>query len=209
MAIKDTDDRPVVEQLPTGEETVNKDISTHRRKIIKASAAAIPAIMTLRSGAAAAMASTYHCTARDMKAATNEVTAPANVLDANNDHWLRVIGKKVTKNAPGGTEQVIYCTETGLGDKLDAWQCFDEDGNELTTKNVKPNLNQIINDGDDVALLVYLHFNEFGDDTGEPALYYPIIQTVQEAPSGYSPLTGSCLASIHPNLNLLGPNTLG
>jgi len=200
MAIKDTDDRPVVEQLPTGEETVNKDISTHRRKIIKASAAAIPAIMTLRSGAAAAMASTYHCTARDMKAATNEITAPDNVLEANNDHWLRVLGQRVTM--PGNKSVIVYCTETGLGGnkKEDDWQCFDVDGIELKTSDVKPNFQQIT-EGDPVALLVYLKFNEDGDDTGEPALYYPIIQSVREE-EGYSPLTGSCLASIHPNLIL-------
>jgi hypothetical protein len=211
MTTKDTDDRPVVEQLPTGEETVNKDISTHRRKIIKASAAAIPAIMTLRSGAAEAMASTYNCTTRDNKLAQEEITTPEDyVLEAiddilPHDHWVRVPGKRVpTKDQ--SVDIIVYCVETGSGGSTNSptWQCFNEDGTDYGG-----NLNENkINSGDDVALLAFLNFNDYGDDTGENALFYPV-KTVQPAPPGYSPLTGSCLASIHPNLNLLGPNTLG
>jgi hypothetical protein len=187
---------------------VVRDVSEHRRKIIKASAAVVPAIMTLRSGAAAAMASTYNCTARDNKTALTEIGPDDYVLEGslevNHDHWLRVMGKRVTM--PGSNADIVYCTETGAGDDVDAWQCFDVDGIELTASNEKPNLNQITR-GDDVSLLVFLNFDEYGDDTSEPALYYPIIQTVTPAPPGYSPLTGSCLASIHPNLNLFGGYT--
>ena len=113
MATKDTDDRPVVEQLPAGEETVNKDISRHRRKIIKASAAVVPAIMTLRSGAAAAMASTYNCTARDNKLAQEEITTPEDyVLEASDgilphDHWVRVPGKRVLQRTRASTSSSI------------------------------------------------------------------------------------------------------
>ena len=201
MPSKDTDDRPVVKQLPTGGVAVNKDISRQRRKIVKASAAVVPAIMTIRSGVAAAMASTYQCTARDNRAALAEIGPDAYALETNQDHWLRVMGKKVTKNVQG-TEKIIYCTETGPGgpNPADAWQCFNEDGTEYSGNLSVPT----ITNGDNVALLVFLNFDEYGNDTGEAALYYPIIQTVQPAPPGYSPLTGSCLASIHPNLNLLG-----
>ena len=210
MATKDTDDRPVVKQLPAGGEMVNKDISRQRRKIIKASAAVVPAIMTLRSGAAAAMASTYNCTARDNKAALNET--PDYVLEASegilpHDHWVRVPGKKVEAPGGGSTPTFVYCVETGSGGSQASptWQCFNEDGTDF-----QGNLSaQTINRGEDVALLAFLNFNEYGDDSGEAAYFYPMIQTVQPAPPGYSPLTGSCLASIHPNLNLLGPNTLG
>ena len=212
MPARDKDERPAVELLQTGEVAVDRKVSEHRRKIIKASAAAVPAIMTLRSGAAAAMASTYNCTARDNKAALNENTAPDYVLEGNlagnHDQWLRVTGKKVTKiEQPAGTEKVIYCVRTGAGgpgNPASDWQCFNEDGTEYT--GITPG---DLDNAVDVSLLVYLHFDEYGDDTGEPALYYPIIQTVQQAPPGYSPLTGSCLASIHPNLDLLGPNNLG
>jgi len=166
--------------------------------------------MTLRSGAAAAMASTYNCTARDNKLAQEEITTPEDyVLEASDgilphDHWVRVPGKRVhTKDQ--SVDIIVYCVETGPGGShADTWQCFNEDGTDY-----QGNLNENkIESGDDVALLAFLNFNDYGDDTGENALFYPI-KTVQPAPPGYSPLTGSCLASIHPNLNLLGPNTLG
>jgi hypothetical protein len=205
MPTRDKDERPAVERTQTGEVVVDRDVSKHRRKIIKASAAVVPAIMTLRSGAAAAVASTYSCTYRNNKDALTEIGPDDYVLEGslevNHDHWLRVMGKKVTKNVQG-TQKVIYCTETGpggVGNPAAAWQCFNEDG------TVYDGINQgDINNAEDVSLLVFLKFDEYGNDTGEPALYYPIIQTVQPAPPGYSPLTGSCLASIHPNLNLLG-----
>lgn len=188
------------------QEGTDVSVSIRRRQLIKASAAAVPAVMTLRSGAAAAMASTYHCTSRDNDLALVEITETNDyVLDVTpempHDHWVRVAGKRVTTS--GSNPVTIYCTQTGTGDREDAWQCFDVDGNELTTSREKPNLRQIEN-GDDVALLAFLNFNEYGDDTGDPVLYYPLIQAVQPAPPGYSPLTGSCLSSIHPNLTLPG-----
>lgn len=211
MTTRDKDDRPAVERSQAGKVAVENAVSEHRRKIIKASAAAIPAIMTLRSGAAAAMASTYNCTARDNKLALNEELD--YVLEASDgilphDHWVRVPGKRVEANPQGGgsTTTIVYCVETGSGGSPSSptWQCFNEDGSDYGG-----NLNaQAIGRGDDVALLAFLNFNDYGNDTGENALFYPI-KTVQPAPPGYSPLTGSCLASIHPNLNLLGPNALG
>jgi hypothetical protein len=89
MATKDTDDRPVVEQLPAGGETVNKDISRQRRKIIKASAAVVPAIMTLRSGAAAAMNSSYQCFNHGADAPNVDVVIADP--DPPHDEWLRVL----------------------------------------------------------------------------------------------------------------------
>ena len=217
MSARDKDERPAVELLQTGEVAVDRKVSEHRRKIIKASAAAVPAIMTLRSGAAAAMASTYNCTARDNKAALNENTAPDYVLEASDgilphDHWVRVPGKRLELevNPPGGgnttTTTIVYCVETGSGGlpQSPTWQCFNEDGSDFDGKLNK----NTIEAGDDVALLAFLKFNDYGDDSGDAALFYPI-KTVQPAPPGYSPLTGSCLASIHPNLNLLGDNLKG
>jgi len=61
MPTKDKDDGPVAGFTQTGEVAIDKKVSEHRRKIIKASAAVVPAIMTLRSGAAVAMASSYQC----------------------------------------------------------------------------------------------------------------------------------------------------
>ena len=182
--------------------------SLQRRKLIKASAAAIPAIMTLRSGAAAAMTSTYHCTARDNTFAREQgvdfvLEAVDQVLP--HDNWLRITGKKVTKTHQGQTF-TFYCVETGEGTvpALGDWQCFNEaDGSEYTGPPPPINSNDITR-GKTVALLAFLEFDEHGNDTGAPVLYYPRILQVAPAPPGYSPLTGSCLSSIHPNLNLLG-----
>ena len=184
------------------------EVSAGRRKLIKASAAAVPAVMTLRSGAAAAMASTYHCTARANKLAKLEIVEPADyVLEGNDlphDHWIRVAGKRVRQAT---NKPPFYCTLTGDGDGLNAWQCFDEEGTLLV--DGEPSWPSWLNEnaidrGDDVALLAFLNFNEHGDDKpfedGAQIKYYPIIQTVTEAPGGPSPLTGSCLSSIHPNL---------
>lgn len=215
MPTKDKDERPAVEHTQTGKlakVAVDRDVSEHRRKIIKASAAAVPAIMTLRSGAAAAMASTYHCTARDNKAAMNEMTRPAYVLEASNgtlphDTWVRVPGKRVEAPGGGNTPTFVYCVETGSGGAPSSptWQCYNKDGSAYQGNLSVPTIDK----GDDVALLAFLEFNAYGNDTGEPAQFYPMIRTITEAPPGPSPLTGSCLASIHPNLNLLGGNLRG
>jgi hypothetical protein len=179
-----------------------------RRQLIKASAAAVPAVMTLRSGAAAAMASTYHCTARDNKLAQTEFSETADFVlegaDLPHDHWVRVAGRRVTQG-----QATYYCTLTGNGTGLDAWQCFAEDGTQLVQGDNWPNWlteNYINgNNGDDVALLAFLNFNAHGDDIpfddGAQIHYYPMIQTVTPVEGGGpSPLTGSCLSSIHPNL---------
>ena len=57
MPTRDKDERPVDGQPQAGEVAVDTAVSAHRRKIIKASAAIVPAIMTIRSGAAAAVTS--------------------------------------------------------------------------------------------------------------------------------------------------------
>lgn len=191
---------------PADVEVAVDTVSGRRRRLIKASAAAVPAVMTLRSGAAAAMVSTYDCTKRDNTLALEGVD---QILEASDgvlvhDHWLRVPGKKVLANPPGGgnATTIVYCVETGSGGSPSSptWQCFNEDGTDYAG-----NLSaSAIDRGDNVALLAYLNFDEYGNDSGEPALFYPVIQTVQPAPPGYSPLTGSCLSSIHPNLNILG-----
>lgn len=187
----------------------DKPISQQRRKLIKASAAAVPAVMTLRSGAAAAMGSTYHCTARDNKLAMAEINDTSDLAlevtpEFPHDHWVRVFGKRVKQNP---NSSPYYCTLTGNGvdDVVSGWQCFDVDGAELTADNWPSWLNSTaIARGDDVALLAFLDFDQYGNDTSAPIQYYPMIQMVSPAPPGRSPLTGSCLSSIHPNLILPG-----
>jgi hypothetical protein len=184
------------------------EISSQRRKLIKASAAVIPAVMTLRSGTAAAVGSTYGCTTHDNTVA--QEVGVAQVLDPDSsgglthDHWVRVPGKRLEANPPGGgnTTVIVYCVETGSGGGPSAptWNCYNEDGTPYTG-----NLSaQVIQRGDNVALLAYLEFDQYGNDIASPELFYPVIQTVQPAPPGYSPLTYSCLSSIHPAFNPLG-----
>jgi len=180
-------------------------VSARRRRLIKASAAAVPVVMTLRSGAAAAMASTYHCSARDKQHALQD--GVENVLEGLDnmlihDNWVRVPGRKVSITHQG-VNYVYYCVDTGDGPNgLGGWQCFNEEDG-LEYDGTPPNLNQNeIRQGRTVALLAYLQFNEYGDDTGGEILYYPRILKVADAEMGYAPLTGSCLSSIHPNLNI-------
>lgn len=111
MPTKDTDERPVVEQLPVGGVVVTKDISRQRRKIIKASAAVVPAIMTLRSGAAAAAGSLTGCVDRDAARAAGETVDTVlgdNSNEPAHDEWARVPGKTGRKIITQGTQDVYY-----------------------------------------------------------------------------------------------------
>ena len=112
MPTKDTDERPVVEQFPTGGVEVTKDISRQRRKIIMASAAVVPAIMTLRSGAAAAAGSLNGCIDRDSERAAGESVDTVlgdNSNDPAHDEWARVPGKCGVKiNATVSSTPGVY-----------------------------------------------------------------------------------------------------
>jgi len=195
-----TPDTGITRVKAGGTEEVS-EISSQRRKLIKASAAAIPAVMTLRSGAASAM-SAYGCTTHDNTLARNEPAAQVLDPDINgaltHDHWIRVPGLRVP--IPGGGGSVAYCINI-----QGTYTCYDENGQPYTgSGNSSWNDNFIENHGDNVALLAYLNFDANGDDTGEQELFYPLIQTVTPAPPGYSPLTYSCLSSIHPAFEPLG-----
>jgi hypothetical protein len=64
-------------------------ISNQRRKLIKASAAAVPALMTLSSGAAAAVASSYQCLNHQDTTGIDPVLGD-DELDAPHDQWVRM-----------------------------------------------------------------------------------------------------------------------
>ena len=113
-------------------------ISSQRRKLIKASAAAVPALMTLRSGAAAAVASSYQCLDR-------EATVDNKILGDNDsdqpDQWVRVEakpGKIVTyKNGINTINRyAIRKNPPPLNswDSIDGWDFYDSDGN-ITNPN--------------------------------------------------------------------------
>jgi hypothetical protein len=143
MNTKDTDDRPVVEQLPAGGETVDKDITTHRRKIIKASAMVVPAIMTLRSGAAAALTSSAsRCLNDDTRFETADVGSIDQVLGDEDpaqplDEWLRVVAipgmilMYATGNSAAKPYYLIRKDNTSSNwTELDGWRIYNEGGDE-------------------------------------------------------------------------------
>lgn len=90
MSTNDKDSGPVTEYLRTGEVAVDKKVSEHRRKIIKASAAAVPAVMTLRSGAAAAITSSYQCFNHGPDTTNVDPVLGDNVNDPPHDEWVRM-----------------------------------------------------------------------------------------------------------------------
>jgi len=123
--------------------TPREGISTQRRKLVKASAAALPAIMTLRSGAAAAVTSMHACIEEDAQRAIAQGPLD-NVLgdaagDAAHDEWLRVIGKagRWIKGS-GSVNYFAIRTETAAAKPWDdrtGWTFYDKHGNPLNNTN--------------------------------------------------------------------------
>ena len=120
---------------PAEESTAIDAISARRRKLIGASAAAVPAIMTLRSGAAAAAARiSMECRHKDEQKAMD--FPPDNVLgdqtgEPPHDEWLRMfakVGDKVTVK-DNGTDQIFYVLETNSS--VDPRHYFDSAGNRV------------------------------------------------------------------------------
>ena len=191
MTTKDTDDRPMVEQLPAGGETVNKDISRQRRKIIKASAVAVPTIVTLCNGAAAAATSALGCIERDKYA------SPADEIVEAQDTWVRKMAtikeELKIKIDDGGTEQAAsYLIVEG---KYYKWNGLSYDlvnGNGETIEE-KPDGRTIVTSP--VFVLCYIQFDASGNIVGEPS-YYP-----DKAGDGEFQVTASCMTSVNPNYN--------
>ena len=201
MATKDTDDRPVVEQLPAGGETVNKGISRQRRKIIKASAAVVPAIMTIRSGAAAAMTSVNQCEEKDAAAAAL-LPASMNVV-AEPDEWVRMGAWKieVVIGNPHDPATVLYgipdngVVPSTLND-YSVW--YDESGNTNSKKNkeyVKEVTKDEFNKGERVFCMCYVNIA-----SGTFSVYpqQPVVNLDVES----SPITASCLTSVSPDFTM-------
>jgi len=90
MPTRDKDDRPADGQSQTGEVAADKAVFEHRRKIIKASVVAVPAIMTLRSGAAAAMASAYQCFNHGPDTNNIDLVLGDDENDPPHDEWSRM-----------------------------------------------------------------------------------------------------------------------
>ena len=170
----------------SAEKTAGNDVvSARRRKLIRASAAAVPAIMTLRSGSAAAVASLHGCIERDA-AMAQLLEEKDNVYgdgsdELTHDQWARVVGKagmKVTithGNSDSATD--YYClkntTSTQNWEDIEGWDCFHDNGNQVS----QVDSNAIKNRWDTAEKLKYYslnkttgweHINEFGHDMIPP-----------------------------------------
>ena len=145
--------------IPQTHETTDSDtVSTQRRKLIRASAAAVPAIMTLRSGAAAAAAaaSINGCIERDAARAAIELGPEDNVLgdsldEADHDGWVRIVGKagrKLIVNT-GNSSKVYYCIKNldiSKGwDDIAGWNCYDYKFKPVNSNSLKNDWNDATN----------------------------------------------------------------
>jgi hypothetical protein len=108
-------------------------ISNQRRKLIKASVATIPALMTLRSGAAAAVASSYQCL--NHGATTDNKILGDNDSDPSHDQWVRVEAKpgKVVTYKNGNNTINLYCIRVSSPpanswDLITGWDFYDSNG---------------------------------------------------------------------------------
>jgi hypothetical protein len=128
---------------------VNDTVSAKRRRLIRASAAAVPVIMTLRSGAALAVTSLHACIERDAKRAALELGPEDQVFgddpsETPHDEWVRVggkAGKKVTlTSGQSGNQTIWYCIRNAdsfaAWDDIQGWDCYDESGSLLGNNNV-------------------------------------------------------------------------
>lgn len=119
-------------------------ISRRRRALIKGSAAAVPVIMTLRSGSAVAMSSS-HCLENN---ATETPEPVKNLADA--DNWLR---RRFWISS--NDKVIIYETDSG-------YLCVDADSG-LSTQ-CPSNLDSIVNNNEPQLALIYVdgNLNELG-----------------------------------------------
>lgn len=205
-------------------------VSVQRRSLIKASAAVVPVIMTLRSGAAAAAASINTCMAKDAARAAN---VPQVLFDeAALDEWVRVtgkVGKKVSAKV-NGTVSVYYCV---VLDSSNAY--YDSTGNSITDNDTIKKIEKEIDNGEandfycvnkagvwdcvaetgrsvtpavpagvdiNAGKDVYLlvYVQSF-DGQITGATYYPNVARIQDQLA--TPCTGSCMASMDPDFNMM------
>ena len=136
---------------PDAEGSATPDtVSARRRKLIRASAAVVPAIMTLRSGSAAAVASIHGCIERDalMARATlgeeDQVYGDDLAAEPTHDQWARVLGKAcmlVTINRANGGIDQLYCIRNSktVADwySYDNWNLYDTNGSQINNNSFK------------------------------------------------------------------------
>lgn len=199
MPTKDMDDGPVAGYSQTGEVALDKKVSEHRRKIIKASAAVVPAIMTIRSGAAAAMTSINHCEERD---AARAALLPKSeyVVDAK-DEWVRMEALCVeVGNNPSITIYGVPDNGVVPGSRTNYTVWYDEYG--ATTSSTPPikDYNELVKKKEfDAGKVCYLLCSV--DATSGVFTWYPQ-QPVTILDQSASAITASCLCSVNPDFTM-------
>jgi len=186
MPTRDKDDKSAIEHSVAAGVKENNVVSAHRRKLIKASVAAVPAIMTIRSGAAVALTSINQCLTADALKVAQEPPAPVLANTDALDEWVRVRGVKVTKNDAAGTSTTYFCVEQTPG----VWECWDTDG---VPAAVTIGTDEIKN-GEKVNLLGY-----FDGVTGNYT-FHP--KSLYMSDGLASPISYSCLCSLHPEMDV-------
>ncbi len=203
MPIKDKDDGPVVEFLQTGDLALDKKVSEHRRKIIKASAAVVPAIMTIRSGAALAMTSINQCEARDAAAAA--LLPDSAMVVAEPDQWVRMEAWeiKVVVNDPKDPPTILYgIPDNGVVPSTlkDYTVWYDENGNTRSSVNPYKEYVDVVKKkefkaGKAVFCMCYV-------DAASGSFSVHPQQPIATRDVAASPITASCLCSVNPDFTL-------
>jgi hypothetical protein len=203
MPTKDKDDGPVAEYSQTGEVAVDREVSEHRRKIIKASAAIVPAIMTIRSGAAVAMTSINQCEARD--AASAALLPESKGVTGDPDEWVRMeaLEIKVVVNDPKDPPIILYgVPDNGVvpGSLNDYTVWYDEDGNTRESRMPYKEYVDVVKKkefeaGKVVFLLCYV------DAASGHYSWYPQ-KPVAIMDVSASAITASCMCSVNPDFTM-------
>lgn len=175
--------------ISVAEERAAKDtISAQRRRLIQASAAAVPAIVTLHSSVAAAT-SALGCVEKDAKA------APAEELVLTQDTWVRKIGTlkykikiSLDNNAWGSNADYLIVDGKYYEYNGTSYELFNVNGETVYEKKLTT--------GTTVYVLCYIEFG--ADGTVLDIKYYP------DTSGNGAQVTTSCLCSVNPAYNLPG-----
>lgn len=200
MPSKDKDDGPVKHYKQAVEVAVDKQVFEHRRKIIKASAAVVPAIMTIRSGAAVAMTSINQCEERD--AARAALLPESQYAVGEPDDWVRMEAMSVViGNNPSIT--LYSVPDNGVVTRLlaDYTVWYDETGSTKENKGSYKEYVEIVKqkDIDNTGKVVYLLC--YVDAASGVYSWYPQ-QPVTSMDVSASAITASCLCSVNPDFTM-------
>jgi len=203
MPARDKDALPVVEQPQAGGVAVDQAVSENRRKIIRASAAVVPAIMTIRSGAAVAMTSMNQCEAR---AAVSAALLPEDeYVVGDPDEWVRMeaLEVKVVIDDSKAPPITLYGVPDngvvpGLLDNYTVW--YDENGNSRESRTPYREYVDVVGKEEfDAGKVVYLLC--YVDAASGNYNWYPQ-KPIASLDQAASAINGSCLCSVNPDFTM-------